>query len=133
MKIILKIKTVIEAMFAFLNIDTKLILIDLGLRKERMGGSIYMQTHSEIGDISPDLDNPKILVTFFEEIQKYHKEQAILAYHDRSDGGVITTLAEMSFASNVGLTIFADTEKIENFLFNVISDPIKSISIWSCI
>ena len=77
-----------------------------------------MQTHSEIGDLSPDLDDPELLVTFFEEIQKYHKEQAILAYHDRSDGGVITTLAEMSFASNVGLTIFADTEKIEDFLFN---------------
>ena len=100
------------------NSDTKLMLIDLGSQKERMGGSIYMQTHSEIGDLSPDLDDPKMLVTFFEEIQKYHKEQAILAYHDRSDGGVITTLAEMSFASNVGLTIFADTEKIENFLFN---------------
>ena len=98
--------------------DTKLMLIDLGSQKERMGGSIYMQTHSEIGDLSPDLDDPKMLVTFFKEIQKYHKEQAILAYHDRSDGGVITTLAEMSFASNVGLTIFADTEKIENFLFN---------------
>ncbi len=100
------------------NSDTKLMLIDLGSQKERMGGSIYMQTHSEIGDLSPDLDDPKMLVTFFEEIQKYHKQQAILAYHDRSDGGVITTLAEMSFASNVGLTIFADTEKIENFLFN---------------
>ena len=87
------------------DLNTQLILIDLGGGKNRMGGSILHQAYLlEHGDV-PDLDSAKILQAFFKAIQDLNKRNKILAYQDRSDGGLIVTLAECMFASHVGLTI----------------------------
>ena len=83
--------------------ETKLILIDLGNCKNRMGGSSLAQVYGQIGDEAPDVDNPAQLKNFFAEIQRLNLDNKILAYHDRSDGGLFTTLCEMAFAGRAGL------------------------------
>lgn len=87
--------------------DSSLILIDLGQGKNRLGGSALAQVYNQVGDQSPDID-PKLLKKFFTAIQEMRTANKILAYHDRSDGGLFTTLAEMSFASRLGLIINLD-------------------------
>lgn len=84
--------------------DTNLILIDLGQGKNRLGGSALAQVYSQLGNTCPDVE-PEILKGFFRVIQKLAGAGKILAYHDRSDGGLITVLCEMSFASRLGLDI----------------------------
>ena len=83
---------------------TELWLIDLGGGKNRLGGSALAQVHDALGDAPPDLDDPARLVRFFGAIQELAERGALLAYHDRGDGGLLATLAEMCFASGVGLT-----------------------------
>jgi phosphoribosylformylglycinamidine synthase len=85
--------------------DTTLILIDLGRGQRRMGGSILAQTVNQFGDTVPDLDDPALLVRFFEATRELLREGLILSYHDRSDGGLCVTLAEMAFAGGFGLTV----------------------------
>ena len=88
--------------------DTRLVLLDLGAGANRMGGSILAQVFSQFGDTAPDIDNPDALVGFFNCMQTLIEQDDILAYHDRSDGGLLATLAEMSFAGHVGMTINMD-------------------------
>ena len=83
--------------------DTSLILIDLGNGKNRMGGSSLAQVYGQIGDVAADLDKPAQLKAFFAEIQRLNRDNKILAYHDRSDGGLFATLCEMAFAGRCGL------------------------------
>jgi len=85
--------------------DTELLLLDLGAGADRMGGSILAQVFSEFGDTAPDVDDAKALKGFFDATQASMEQGDILAYHDRSDGGLLTTLAEMSFAGHVGVSI----------------------------
>jgi phosphoribosylformylglycinamidine synthase len=85
--------------------ETKLILIDLGNGKNRMGGSSLAQVYGQIGDTAPDVDNPAQLKAFFTEIQRLNADNKILAYHDRSDGGLFTTLCEMAFSGRAGLQV----------------------------
>ena len=84
---------------------TDLWLIDLGFGKNRMGASILAQVTNQMGDDAADLDDAKTLKLFFDLIQDLHKKELVLAYHDRSDGGLMTTLCEMAFASRCGLSI----------------------------
>lgn len=84
------------------KVESKLIYIDLGKGKNRLGGSILAQCYEQIGDMVPDAD-AKTLKKFFEAIQTLNREGALLAYHDRSDGGLFTTLAEMAFAGRTGI------------------------------
>ncbi|MDQ5888651.1 MAG: phosphoribosylformylglycinamidine synthase [Pseudomonadota bacterium] len=88
--------------------DTDLILIDLGGGKCRLGASSLAQAYKQIGDFNPDVVNPERLIAFFNVIQSLKREQKLLAYHDRSDGGLFVTLCEMMFASHVGLNIEVD-------------------------
>jgi phosphoribosylformylglycinamidine synthase len=88
--------------------DTELILIDLGKGKNRLGGSALAQVYRHLGLGAPDVDDPLQLRSFFEVVQKLNSEQKVLAYHDRSDGGLFVTLCEMAFAGHVGLTINLD-------------------------
>ena len=91
--------------------ETELILIDLGAGRNRLGGSALAQVYKQIGDEAPDLlgsDDVKKLKRFFNVIQLLNKENKILAYHDRSDGGLFATLCEMSFAGHAGMTINLD-------------------------
>ncbi|MES2500405.1 MAG: phosphoribosylformylglycinamidine synthase, partial [Pseudomonadota bacterium] len=85
--------------------ETKLILIDLGNGKNRMGGSSLGQVYGQLGDIAPDVDNPAQIKEFFAAIQQLNAENKLLAYHDRSDGGLFSTLVEMAFAGHCGLDI----------------------------
>ncbi len=85
--------------------DTKLILIDLGAGKNRMGGSALAQVYGATDNVAPDVDNPSSLKVFFSAIQTLNQEDKLLAYHDRSDGGLFVTLAEMAFAGRCGLDI----------------------------
>lgn len=88
--------------------ETELILIDLGGGRNRMGGSALAQVYAQSGSEAPDLENPEILKAFFAAIQKLNGQGLLLAYHDRSDGGLFVTLCEMAFAGHCGITISLD-------------------------
>jgi len=88
--------------------DTELLLIDLGGGRNRLGGSILAQVYSRFGNQAPDVDSVPALKNFFEAIQKLSKENLLLAYHDRSDGGLFTTVCEMAFAGHCGVTVNLD-------------------------
>ncbi len=101
---------------------TVLVLIDLGSGRNRMGGSALAQVYGELGDAAPDVDEPEKLKAFFETVQALNAAGQLLAYHDRSDGGLFVTLCEMMFASHVGVTVdidaLADSEDLLAALFN---------------
>jgi len=88
--------------------DTTLLLIDLGQGRNRMGGSALAQVYKQVGDVAPDVDDAKLLKSFFDLVQRLNSEGKLFSYHDRSDGGVFVTLCEMAFAAHVGLTINLD-------------------------
>lgn len=88
--------------------DTDLILIDLGRGQNRMGGSILAQVYTRIGQQAPDLDDAEDLKAFFAVIQGLNADGHLLAYHDRSDGGLLTTVLEMAFAGHCGLNLSLD-------------------------
>ncbi len=88
--------------------QTDLILIDLGEGNNRLGGSVLAQVYGELGDVCPDADVPERLKAFFGVIQRLNAEGRILAYHDRSDGGLFVTLCEMAFAGRTGIDVDVD-------------------------
>ncbi|MCE3264298.1 MAG: phosphoribosylformylglycinamidine synthase [Pseudoduganella sp.] len=88
--------------------ETSLIVIDLGRGKNRLGASALAQVMGQLGNTAPDVDSADDLKGFFNAIQQLNKEGKILAYHDRSDGGLYTTLVEMAFAGRTGLSINLD-------------------------
>ena len=85
--------------------DSVLLFIDLGFGKARMGGSAFGQVYNNMSGEAPDLDDTGRLKAFYSVIQQLVAEDKLLAYHDRSDGGLFATLAEMAFAGRVGLDI----------------------------
>ena len=91
--------------------ETELLLIDLGQGRNRLGGSALAQVYGtqsgQFGDAVPDVD-AALLKAFFGAIQKLNRDGKILAYHDRSDGGLFATICEMSFASHVGVSLNLD-------------------------
>ena len=88
--------------------DTELLLIDLGQDKNRLGGSVLAQVYNEIGTQAPDVDDPTLLKALFTALQALNENNFILAYHDRSDGGLFATVCEMAFAAHTGLTLKLD-------------------------
>jgi phosphoribosylformylglycinamidine synthase len=85
--------------------ETRLLLVDLGRGWNRLGGSALAQVYGALGEEPPDLGQPKLLSGFFSAIQHLAGEGKLLAYHDRSDGGLVVTLLEMAFAGGIGLDI----------------------------
>jgi phosphoribosylformylglycinamidine synthase len=85
--------------------DSQLLLIDLGRGQQRLGASIFAQVHNQLGKTVPDLDRAELLKGFFDGMQACLQDNCLLAYHDRSDGGLLATLCEMSFAGNCGIDI----------------------------
>ncbi len=81
---------------------TALVLVDLGAGRNRLGGSVLAQAYGRFGHATPDLDDPERLKAFFEAVQLMNREGLLLAYHDRSDGGLFVALAEMAFAAHAG-------------------------------
>ena len=100
--------------------DSDLWLIDLGAGRARLGGSALTQVFNRGGGVPPDLDNAKHLKALFDLVQEANRNGLALAYHDRSDGGVIVTLLEMAFAGHCGLEITLDgwAEATLRALFN---------------
>ncbi|NYS59911.1 phosphoribosylformylglycinamidine synthase [Vreelandella salicampi] len=98
--------------------ESDLILIDLGNGQNRIGGSALAQVYGQVGNECPDVDDPEDIKAFFEVIQGLNRDGKLLAYHDRSDGGLLVTLLEMAFASHAGLEIKLDwliDEPVEAF------------------
>ena len=93
--------------------ETLLILIDLGAGRNRMGGSILAQITQQVGNEVPDLDEPAKLSAFVGVLRRLQGEGNVLAYHDRSDGGLFATLVEMSFAGHVGISVNLDVLAID--------------------
>ena len=99
--------------------DTELLLIDLGEGKNRLGSSALAQVYGVTGEAAPDVDNAALLKAFFATMQQLNRDGKLLAYHDRSDGGLFATLAEMAFAARCGLQIdLAGADDILAALFN---------------
>lgn len=102
---------------------SKLIHIDLGLGRFRLGGSAIAQVFNQIGDKSPDIDDPHLLKRSFMAIQELIKKDLILSGHDISDGGIITTLLEMAFSGNCGLDLEIGDFMIDDLIIG--RDPIN--------
>ena len=85
--------------------DSVLLFIDLGFGKARMGGSAFGQVYNNMTGDAPDLDDTGRLKAFYNVIQQLVAEDKLLAYHDRSDGGLFATLAEMAFAGRIGVNV----------------------------
>jgi phosphoribosylformylglycinamidine synthase len=88
--------------------DTVLLLVDLGHGQARLGGSCLLQVYEQRGAVPPDLDDPRHLSGFFAAIQELNARGQLLAYHDRSDGGLFVTLCEMAFAAKAGIRLALD-------------------------
>jgi phosphoribosylformylglycinamidine synthase len=88
-----------------LSQPSRLLLIDLGAGKNRLGGSCWAQVHTRSGGEPADLDSPALLLALFSALRELKDRRLLLAYHDRSDGGVLLTVLEMAFAGHCGLTI----------------------------
>ena len=98
--------------------ESKLVFIDLAQGRNRLGGSALAQAFGQIGDDSPDADNPSLLTSAFSSVQRMLDDGLVLACHDRSDGGLVTTLAEMAMAGNCGISVqLTDKEAVIPQLF----------------
>ena len=99
---------------------TEVWLIDLGNGRNRLGGSALAQSCKQLGDQPPDLDDIEQFKSFFAALQQLNREGLLLAWHDRSDGGLLTCLCEMAFAGHCGLEIELDSLSADNVasLFN---------------
>lgn len=99
---------------------SRLVLVDLALGNKRLGGSAYARVLGQLGNKCPDVENIELLHKFIRIVQKLHQSSMVLSYHDRSEGGLITTLLEMAFAGRTGLdiTISRKHQDIGAVLFN---------------
>ena len=102
--------------------DTVLVLIDLADGALRLGGSCLAQSFGQFGGEPPDLDDPARLKAFFAAQRELRDAELVLAYHDRSDGGLFATLAEMAFAGNVGLDVELGTDVTDAIAFTLASE-----------
>jgi phosphoribosylformylglycinamidine synthase len=88
--------------------DTDLILVDLGKGRNRLAGSALAQVYKQVGHHAPDLDDPQAMKAYFTAIQELNADGLLLAYHDRSDGGLLACVCEMAFAGHCGVTMQLD-------------------------
>ena len=104
--------------------ESILLYVDLARGMKRLGGSALAQTFGHIGDSAPDVPEPQTLKDFLYAVEEMHEEDFVLAYHDRSDGGLLATLAEMCFAGRCPVQVWLDelcennTEDLISTLFN---------------
>ena len=102
------------------DVDSVLVFVDLADGAQRLGGSCLAQTFGQYGGAPPDVDEPQLLERWFAVQRTLRAENVLLAYHDRSDGGLFTTLVEMAFAAKVGLDVELDRKATDAiaYLFN---------------
>lgn len=98
--------------------NTQLLLIDIAEGMQRMGGSVFAQCFGAIGEVAPDVDEASRLRAFFEVMQSSQVREHIMAYHDRADGGLFATVAEMAFAARMGVDLDLAGEDLVARLFN---------------
>lgn len=105
--------------------ETLLMYIDLADGRKALGGSALAQVFGQVGDVAPDVHDVDLIKDFYHAIEQLHESDIVLAYHDRSDGGLITTLVEMMFAGRCGLEVMLDkvtrsgrTQDLVETLFN---------------
>ena len=87
---------------------TRLLLVDLGAGQNRLGGSVLAQAYRALGSAPPDLDRPELLSALFDGLNALKRDGLVLAYHDRSDGGLFATACEMAFAAGTGVRLRLD-------------------------
>jgi phosphoribosylformylglycinamidine synthase len=95
------------------SVDSSLVLIDLGRGSRRMGGSMLAQVLNQAGGAVPDLHSPKDLMALVDAVNALRARGLLLAYHDRSDGGLLACVAEMAFAGHVGVSLNVDMLLLE--------------------
>ncbi|HEX6272442.1 MAG TPA: phosphoribosylformylglycinamidine synthase [Polyangiaceae bacterium] len=88
--------------------ETELLLVDLGRGRARLGGSVLAQVYGALGSEPPDVDDARTLAGLFDAVAELRDKGLLLAYHDRSDGGLLATVAEMAFAANTGVSVRLD-------------------------
>ena len=103
-----------------------LLLFDLGQGKNRLGTSCLAQAYARTGGATPDLDDPQLLKGLFAAVQELNSRDMLLAYHDRSDGGLLATVAEMIFASRLGVKLTLDGSRVE-LLRKLFSEEIGAV------
>lgn len=92
---------------------SRLLWIDLGAGRQRLGGSVLAQVYGQLGDEAPDVDDPERLIAFWRGIRELSRQGLLLAYHDVSDGGLWTTVCEMAFASRQGVDLELGTDTVD--------------------
>ena len=117
--------------------DSVLLFVDLGFGKARMGGSAFGQVYNNMSGEAPDLDDTGRLKAFYSVIQQLVAEDKLLAYHDRSDGGLFATLVEMAFAARCGLDIDLNLLLAQTFITNhtalsqsLRTEEVKALAEW---
>ncbi len=105
---------------------TSLLLLDLGCGQNRLGGSALSQVFDRLAGVVPDLDRPDQLIQLFQFLRRCRDENLLLAYHDRSDGGLLVTLLEMAFAAHVGLSVDLP-EAIQNPLASLFAEELGAV------
>ncbi|HHO0659474.1 TPA: phosphoribosylformylglycinamidine synthase [Neisseria meningitidis] len=117
--------------------DSVLLFIDLGFGKARMGGSAFGQVYNNMSGDAPDLDDTGRLKAFYNVIQQLVAEDKLLAYHDRSDGGLFAVLVEMAFAGRCGLDIDLNLLLAQTFITNhtalsqsLRTEEVKALAEW---
>ncbi|MGD9842652.1 MAG: phosphoribosylformylglycinamidine synthase, partial [Steroidobacteraceae bacterium] len=103
--------------------DSCLLFIDLAAGQQRLGGSCLAQVYGQIANGAPDCDSAAALVDFFTALTELKRADKLLAYHDRSDGGLFVTLAEMAFAGHCGMEVqltsaLGEVAEVAALLFN---------------
>ena len=104
-----------------------LLLIDLGENRNRLGGSCLAQVYNQTGDETPDTPAPALLKAFFDAMQQLNRDGKLLAYHDRSDGGLFVTLVEMAFAGGTGLTVDLPAEAAMDPLPHLFAEELGAV------
>ncbi len=107
--------------------ETELILVDLGAGKNRLGGSALAQVYARLGDDAPNVESPDALRAFFELVQRLNAQEHLLAYHDRSDGGLFATLCEMALAGHTGITVDLDGPHAGGLLGVLFSEELGAV------
>ncbi|HFC8185953.1 phosphoribosylformylglycinamidine synthase [Neisseria meningitidis] len=117
--------------------DSVLLFVDLGFGKARMGGSAFGQVYNNMSGDAPDLDDTGRLKAFYNVIQQLVAEDKLLAYHDRSDGGLFAVLVEMAFAGRCGLDIDLNLLLAQTFITNhtalsqsLRTEEVKALAEW---
>ncbi len=110
--------------------DTSLLLVDLGCGKNRLGATALAQVYKQLGDKPADVDSPELLKGFFYAMQSLVRDEKLLAYHDRGDGGLYVTLAEMAFAGHTGVEVDINTsgeDAIDDVLASLFNEELGAV------